>query len=127
MGFGGEWYRLVPLFFALCGKTSLPRYHSLENKSVKLRGPGQSPGGHCLLFGLRIRAKPPETISFCFSILFKCFKSLRVHFFAPRTTSPLTIPPNSVIRMIFMSSPKDQFSMYQMSCSMRLGMLVSPR
>ena len=51
MGFGGEWYHLVPLFFALCGKTSLPRYHSLENKSVKLRGPGQSPGGHCLLFG----------------------------------------------------------------------------
>ena len=43
MGFGGEWYRLVPLFFALCGETSRLRYHSLENKSVKLRGLGQSP------------------------------------------------------------------------------------
>ena len=52
MGFGGEWYRLVPLFFALSGETSRPRYHSLENKSVKLRDPGQSPGGHCLLFGI---------------------------------------------------------------------------
>ena len=51
MGFGREWYRLVPLFFALCGETSRPRYHSLENKSVKLRGLGQSPSGHCLLFG----------------------------------------------------------------------------
>ena len=51
MGFGGEWYRLVPLFFALCGETSRPRYHSLENKSVKLRGLGQSPSSYYLLFG----------------------------------------------------------------------------
>ena len=54
MGFGGEWYRLVPLFFALCGETSRPRYHSLENRSVKLRGLGQSPSGHCLLFDFAI-------------------------------------------------------------------------
>jgi len=56
MGFGGEWYRLVPLFFALCGETSRPRYHSLENKSVKLRGLGQSPSGHCLVFGFTVIA-----------------------------------------------------------------------
>ena len=54
MGFGGEWYRLVPLFFTLSGETSQPRYHSLENKSVKLRGLGQSPSGYFLLFGCTI-------------------------------------------------------------------------
>ena len=46
MGFGGEWYHLVPLFFAFCGETSRSRYHSLENQSVKLRGLGQSPSGY---------------------------------------------------------------------------------
>ena len=48
MGFGGEWYRLVPLFFSVSGETSRSRYHSLENKSDKLRGLGQSP--RCYLF-----------------------------------------------------------------------------
>ena len=46
MGFGGEWYHMVPLFFSLYGETSRPRYHSLENWSVKLRGLGQSPSGY---------------------------------------------------------------------------------
>ena len=58
MGFGGEWYRLVLLFFALSGETSRPRYHSLENRSDKLRGLGQSPSGHCLLFGFTLRGAP---------------------------------------------------------------------
>ena len=44
-----------------------------------------------------------------------------------QTTSLFTMPPNRVLRMIRRSRPKDQFSMYQISCSMRLGMLVSPR
>ena len=52
MGFGGEWYRLVPLFFAFCGETSRSRYHSLENQSVKLRGLGQSPRALLVCTGL---------------------------------------------------------------------------
>ena len=54
MGFGGEWYRLVLLFFALCGETSRLRYHSQKNSSVKLWGLGQSPSGYCLLFDFAI-------------------------------------------------------------------------
>ena len=41
--------------------------------------------------------------------------------------SLLIMPPKAVISRIFKSSPKDQFSMYQRSCSTLAGMLVSPR
>ena len=51
MRFGREWYRLVPLFLALCGETSRSRYHSLENQNDKLRGLGQSPSGYSSALG----------------------------------------------------------------------------
>ena len=52
MGFGGEWYHLVPLFSVFCGATSRSRYHSLENQGANLRGLGQSPSSYFLLFAV---------------------------------------------------------------------------
>ena len=50
------------------------------------------------------------------------FCSSRRRFF-----SEFIMPPNTVIKIIFMSSRIDQFSMYHRSYSMRRSMLVSPR